>query len=261
MHWRQSGTPGADAFAAKASQAINSVLSILRISKRADGRSNEVWGWGVVISFRISEAVRCADRSRKTGLWPVFSDGRRRTADSGRTADGGRQTAEGRRRRTEGGRQTAEGGVCPRNTQKDTKGRTCHRGHRARSEFTEKGLDLVLENSDSPATQFPQLGLCRCRALCPPADLCDLCTTIFSSHRRLRGFFSNSTRILQEGTERTESPSIQKSNSTTDFSADFADGRGFRSIQSALIRVISGRVIPLLPPVKSDAGLVAAPPR
>ena len=73
MHWRQSGTPEANAFVAKFSQATNSVGSILGVSKRAGGRSDQVWGWGVVISFRISEAVRCADRSRNAGRWPAFS--------------------------------------------------------------------------------------------------------------------------------------------------------------------------------------------
>ena len=116
MHWRQSGTPGADAFAAKASQAINSVLSILRISKRADGRSNEVWGWGVVISFRISEAVRCAEWSRNAGRWPVNSDGRR-----------GCFLQEGTEK------------SFPRRIGSEDRSR--HRGHRARSKFTEKDLE------------------------------------------------------------------------------------------------------------------------
>jgi hypothetical protein len=96
MHWRQSGAPEADASVAEASQAINSVLSILGVSKRADGRFDEVWSWGDVISFRISEAVRCADRSTNTGRWPVFSEGGRWTYDRRLTTDnGGRQTVDG----------------------------------------------------------------------------------------------------------------------------------------------------------------------
>ena len=51
MHWRQSGTPRADASVAKFSQPTNSVGSILGVSKRADGSAGEVWGWGDVLSF------------------------------------------------------------------------------------------------------------------------------------------------------------------------------------------------------------------
>jgi len=40
-------------------------------------------------------------------------------------------------------------------------------------------------------------------------------------------FFRSSIKILQEETERTESASIQRFNSATDFSADGADGRGW----------------------------------
>jgi hypothetical protein len=61
----------------------------------------------------------------------------------------------------------------------------------------------------------------------PLACLRFLCTTKIEFARRLRGFFSSSYRNFQEETESTDSASIQKSNSTTDFSADFADGRGF----------------------------------
>jgi len=58
MHWRQSTTPGADASVAKFSQATNSTGSILGVSKRAGGRSDEVWSWGDVISFRIPETIK-----------------------------------------------------------------------------------------------------------------------------------------------------------------------------------------------------------
>jgi hypothetical protein len=51
--------------------------------------------------------------------------------------------------------------------------------------------------------------------------------------------------------EKTEPALTQKFNRTTDFPMDFADGRGFRSIQSALIRVISGNVLPSVASVAS----------
>ena len=82
MHWRQSGPPGVDASVARASQPTNSVGSILGVSKRTDGSAGEVWGWGDVISFRIPETIRCAERSRNTGGRPVFSVEARETLSS-----------------------------------------------------------------------------------------------------------------------------------------------------------------------------------
>ena len=67
----------------------------------------------------------------------------------------------------------------------------------------------------------------------------------------MRGFFRSSDRNLQEETEKTEPAFTQKFNSTTDFPADFADDRGFRNIQSAFIRVISGKVLSSVASVSS----------
>jgi hypothetical protein len=54
--------------------------------------------------------------------------------------------------------------------------RSCHRGHRVKTGVHRVRLwNLVPKRLDLPAGWRPQLRLIRCKALCPPAGLSDLC--------------------------------------------------------------------------------------
>jgi hypothetical protein len=103
--------------------------------------------------------------------------------------------------------------------------RSCHRGHRAQTGVHGERLGNLVSKSWIHPSGEHRCCVCSDPILC--ALLLGVCTTLLSSRRRLRGFFSSSNRNLQEETERTESASIQRSNSATDFSADGADGRGW----------------------------------